>query len=83
MSPAIQVEYCCTSLIPLAATFVYTRSYYKVKGDMMSVTAESFENRAYLLPDNCSPEASLVKAALVAKGLETPMIENGLSRDEK
>ena len=49
----------------------------------MSVTAESFDNSAYLLPGNCSPEASLVKAALVAKGLETPMIENGLSRDEK
>jgi GTP cyclohydrolase I len=49
----------------------------------MSVTAESFDNSAYLLPGNCSPEASLVKAALVAKGLETPMIANGLSRDEK
>ena len=41
------------------------------------------KKKAYLLPDNCSPEASLVKAALVAKGLETPMIDNGLSRDEK
>jgi GTP cyclohydrolase I len=49
----------------------------------MSVTAESFDNSAYLLPGNCSPEASLVKAALVSKGLETPMIANGLSRDEK
>jgi len=49
----------------------------------MSVTAEGFNNNTYLLPDKCSPEASLVKAALVERGLETPMIENGLSRDEK
>lgn len=49
----------------------------------MSVIAESFENNTYLLPGNCSPEAKLVKAALVERGLETPMIDNGLSRDEK
>jgi GTP cyclohydrolase I len=49
----------------------------------MSVTAEGFNNKTYLLPSKCSPEASLVKAALVERGLETPMIENGLSRDEK
>lgn len=49
----------------------------------MSVTAESFDNNTYLLPGNCSPEARLVKAALVERGLETPMIDNGLSRDEK
>ena len=49
----------------------------------MSVTAESFDNNAYLLPGNCSPEAKLVKTALVERGLETPMIKNGLSRDEK
>ena len=49
----------------------------------MSVTAESFDNNTYLLPGNCSPEAKLVKAALVERGLETPMIDNGLSRDEK
>jgi GTP cyclohydrolase I len=30
-----------------------------------------------------SPAAQLVRAALVARGLETPMIDNGLSRDEK
>jgi GTP cyclohydrolase I len=30
-----------------------------------------------------SPAAELVRAALVARGLETPMIENGWSRDEK
>jgi GTP cyclohydrolase IA len=49
----------------------------------MIVTAEGFNNNTYLLPDKCSPEASLVKAALVERGLETPMIENGLSPDEK
>ncbi|MBT3901056.1 MAG: GTP cyclohydrolase I FolE [Gammaproteobacteria bacterium] len=35
------------------------------------------------MPGDCSPEAKLVKAALVEQGLETPMIENGLTRDEK
>ena len=30
-----------------------------------------------------SAEAEMVRAALVARGLETPMIENGLSRNEK
>ncbi len=30
-----------------------------------------------------SAEAELVRAALVAQGLETPLIENGLNRDEK
>jgi GTP cyclohydrolase I len=30
-----------------------------------------------------SAEAEIVRAALVARGLETPMIENGLSRNEK
>jgi GTP cyclohydrolase I len=49
----------------------------------MSVIAESFGRSAYLLPGDCSPEAKLVKAALVERGLETPMIENGLTRDEK
>ena len=49
----------------------------------MSVTAESLVKNAYLLPGDWSPEAKLVKAALVVKGLETPMIENGLSRNEK
>jgi GTP cyclohydrolase I len=34
-------------------------------------------------PTNLSPEAELVRRALVEKGLETPMISNGLSRDEK
>ncbi|MEQ9464010.1 MAG: GTP cyclohydrolase I FolE [Haliea sp.] len=34
-------------------------------------------------PTNVSPEAALVRKALVERGLETPMIHNGLSRDEK
>ena len=49
----------------------------------MSATVESFGKSAYLLPGDCSSEANLVKAALVERGLETPMIENGLSRNEK
>jgi GTP cyclohydrolase I len=53
------------------------------KGNSMSVTAEGCNNNTYRLPKKCSPEASLVKAALVERGLETPMMENGLSRDEK
>ncbi len=36
-----------------------------------------------LFAENLSPEAMMVRHALVEKGLETPMIENGLSRDEK
>jgi GTP cyclohydrolase I len=49
----------------------------------MSLTVESLKYTDYLLPGNCSPEANLVREALVLKGLETPTIENGLSRDEK
>lgn len=36
-----------------------------------------------LFAENLSPEAMMVRHALVEKGLETPMIENGMSRDEK
>lgn len=32
---------------------------------------------------NMSPEAALVRDALVERGLETPLVANGLSRDEK
>ncbi len=49
----------------------------------MSVTAENFDTSTLFLSSNCSPEARLVRAALIEQGLETPMIENGLSRDEK
>ena len=34
-------------------------------------------------PGNISPEAELVRNALLTRGLETPMIPNGLNRDEK
>jgi GTP cyclohydrolase I len=34
-------------------------------------------------PTNLSAEAELVRCALVENGLETPMISNGLSRDQK
>ncbi len=33
--------------------------------------------------NNLSPEAVLVREALLERGLETPLIHNGLSRDEK
>jgi len=49
----------------------------------MSVTAETFTTSSLLLADNLSPEAMMVRHALIEKGLETPMIENGLTRDEK
>ena len=49
----------------------------------MSATAESFDNTSYLLGSDCSPEAHLVREALVAKGLETPMTGKTLSREEK
>ena len=34
-------------------------------------------------PGTLSPEAELVKTALEQRGLETPLVPNGLSRDEK
>ena len=49
----------------------------------MSVTAEDLKNKNCHLPNTCSVEANLVREALVLKGLETPTIDNGLSRDEK
>ena len=49
----------------------------------MSVTAEDLKNKSCHLPNTCSVEANLVREALVLKGLETPTIDNGLSRDEK
>ena len=49
----------------------------------MSVTAEGLKNKNCHLPNTCSAEANLVREALVLKGLETPTIDNGLSRDEK
>ena len=35
------------------------------------------------LQPNLSPSAQIVRDALAAKGLETPMIDNGLNRDQK
>ena len=34
-------------------------------------------------PSKMSAEAAIVRNALLERGLETPMIQNGLSRDEK
>ena len=49
----------------------------------MSVTAESLPLQTFNPDRNLSAEAVIVRNALVKKGLETPMIPNGLSRDEK
>jgi GTP cyclohydrolase IA len=43
----------------------------------------SVAEKMLAFPSNMSPEAQLVHDALVQRGLETPMIPNGLSRDEK
>ena len=43
----------------------------------------SVAEKMLAFPSHFSPEALLVRAALVERGLETPMVPNGLSRDEK
>ena len=43
----------------------------------------SVAEKMLAFPSNMSPEARLVHDALVERGLETPMLPNGLSRDEK
>ena len=48
----------------------------------MSVTADSFIQELSIAGSTPEP-AHLVRAALLDKGLETPMIPKGLSRDEK
>ncbi|RPG50490.1 MAG: GTP cyclohydrolase I FolE [Gammaproteobacteria bacterium TMED1] len=49
----------------------------------MSVTLEDLNKSDHDLSIHCSEEANRVRKALILKGLETPTIENGLSRDEK
>jgi len=43
----------------------------------------SVAEKMLAFPSNMSPEARLVHDALMKRGLETPMLPNGLSRDEK
>ena len=43
----------------------------------------SLAEKMLTFPSNLSPEADLVRTALVKRGLETPLLPNGLSRDEK
>ncbi len=43
----------------------------------------SVAERMLTFPATLSPEAAMVRDALLQRGLETPMIPNGLSRDEK
>ena len=49
----------------------------------MSATAESFTKHSIPVNQNLSAAALLVRNALIERGLETPMIENGLTRDQK
>jgi GTP cyclohydrolase I len=49
----------------------------------MSATAMSLSETKMTLASSLSSDASLVRQALLDRGLETPMIENGLSRDDK
>ena len=43
----------------------------------------SLAEKMLSFPINMSPEAEQVRCALVDRGLETPLVANGLSRDEK
>jgi len=43
----------------------------------------SLAEKMLSFPTHLSPEAELVRSALLERGLETPLIPNGLSRDEK
>jgi GTP cyclohydrolase IA len=50
---------------------------------MENAMESSVAEKMLTFPSHLSPEALLVRDALVARGLETPMVHNGLSRDEK
>jgi len=43
----------------------------------------SLAHKMLSFPTQLSPEAELVRKALVERGLETPLVPNGLSRDER
>ena len=49
----------------------------------MSATAASIELPAFDFNTQASPDADRVRQALIGTGLETPLIETGLTRDEK
>lgn len=49
----------------------------------MNAIAAPVETPTLAFGKPLSPEAQLVRNALLERGLETPMIENGLTRDEK
>lgn len=49
----------------------------------MSANPVYFQNELQPKSEHMSPEAILVRETLIRKGLETPMIDNGLSSDEK
>lgn len=50
---------------------------------MSAFTETSINLYPSINKDFCSPEACLVKEALIAKGLETPMKENSLTAEQK
>jgi GTP cyclohydrolase I len=50
---------------------------------MENTMESSVAEKMLTFPSQLSPEAKLVRDALIARGLETPMVPNGLSRDEK
>lgn len=49
----------------------------------MSANPIYLQNELTPKAEDLSPEAILVRETLIREGLETPMIDNGLSRDEK
>ena len=50
---------------------------------MLNTASQSQAAATLAYTSTLSPEALRVREALVQRGLETPMIENGMSRDEK
>lgn len=44
---------------------------------------QALAEKTLTIPQSLSPEAELVRQALIAGGLETPMVENGLDRQQK
>jgi len=49
----------------------------------MSINPVYFNRNTVAQPDELSPEAALVRKTLIERGLETPMIETGLSEEQK
>ena len=52
-------------------------------GRTQETTIQYIAAKQYHSPAPISAEALKVRAVLLARGLETPLIENGLSREQK